>query len=645
MLTFYKMKIMGVPVGKTSAFPAMRDPIRSTIESRLGEEDGLFINYGMFDDSLPYTMQDDYDLSEKQELAFDAAVLENKYLRAEFVLSLGGRLWRLYDKQRKKELLTCNQEFLPCNLAIRNAWFAGGIEWNCGRRGHDANTCSSRFAAELTDPKYGQVLRIYDYSQDRKTPYQLDFMLPDDSRFLLIRVRIVNPSADVVPMYWWSNIACPITPGCRVVVPAMDTYLNKYDGGSHFITRIPMPFGEGFDHTYPENFKIVRDHFYNIPEESRKYEALFNNDGTGFIHMSTRRLQGRKLFVWGDTTGGKHWQQKLLSEGLEDYLELQAGLAKTQQECLPMPPTTAWEWLEACGGIDAKPEKIFGSWEQAVETVTELLDTLLPESEMDQILAETKQTIALRKGVLRHQGSPAAALEEMRSGKKLAPQLDFGSVSDDQSDWVDLLKNSRMDDQPPRFFIVDSAWKKLLDAAPETWKVHYHKALYYFRQKDWERALDHARSARSLRENSWTLHLQANVLLKSGKSVSEALSLLVQASERPEADAYLIKETMKLLAQNSAWEAILDLYGKLSSDDQKRPTNLFHRAAALFHTGYTAEAKAILLANGGLELPDAREGIIEITTLYQEILSSEGIPPDEQQIPLPLDYRTKLGVG
>lgn len=139
-LTFTKKQISGTPVGPASRFPALRDPIKSTIEARLDEDDGLFVNYGMFSDSLPYTMQDDYDLSQKQMLVFDSAILENDFLRAEFVLPLGGRLWSLFDKTAGRELLTANTEFRPCNLAIRNAWFAGGVEFNCGRRGHDVNT-------------------------------------------------------------------------------------------------------------------------------------------------------------------------------------------------------------------------------------------------------------------------------------------------------------------------------------------------------------------------------------------------------------------------------------------------------------------------------------------------------------------------
>ena len=640
-LRFCKKKLTGIPVGPESRFPALRDPIKSTIDSKLSDSDGLFINYGMFSDSLPYAMQDDYDLTPMQEMELDAAVLENEHLLAEFVLPLGGRLWRLYDKDRQTELLTNNQQFLPRNLAIRNAWFAGGVEWNCGRRGHDANTCSPRFAAELRDPEYGPVLRIYDYSRDRKTPYQMDFFLPAGSKFLFSRVRLANPNLDVVPMYWWSNIAVPMTPGSRVVVPARDTYVNKYDGGSHFIDRMPLPDGEGFDGTYPDRFTFVRDHFYRIPDDSRKFEALVKPDGTGFIHLSTRRMQGRKLFVWGTASGGVHWQKKLLSPGLCDYLELQGGIARTQQECLPMPPRTVWEWLEAYGAIETAPEKIFGDWPEATAAVTAWADAALPEKDMDAMLEATCDRLAKRPGEVRFRGLGFAALEERRAGKKLAPQLDFGEPGPEQSDWCQLLETGRLDDAPPSSYQVDPDWLDALKQAPESWKRDYHLAIMYIRQKDWERATEYAGNALRLQRNAWTLHLAGNVTLLSGGKLETALTFLRMAALSPEADAYLVKEVLKQFVSYEKYPETAALYEALPELHRRRPMAKLQYAAALAHTGRVDEAEKILVENGGLELPDAREGIVDITKLFFWIKEQQGVPADQAQMPEAIDYRTK----
>ena len=178
-----QLLLPGPALGAAGRFPAMRplDPLAFAVN--LGEDDGLFIGYGAFRDPLPYTMQDQYDGPGGIQV-FPTLELENRFLRAVFVPSLGGRLWSLYDKAAGRELLLSNRDFRPNNLAVRNAWVAGGIEYNIGRHGHDEQTCSPRFAALLDDTDGTPVVRIYDFDRDRLVPFQLDFYLPEDSRFL-----------------------------------------------------------------------------------------------------------------------------------------------------------------------------------------------------------------------------------------------------------------------------------------------------------------------------------------------------------------------------------------------------------------------------------------------------------------------------
>ena len=53
------------------------------------------------------------------------------------------------------------------------------------------------------------VLRMYEYERLRGVSFQMDFFLPDGSRVLFARMRLVNENAQTVPTYWWSNIAVP----------------------------------------------------------------------------------------------------------------------------------------------------------------------------------------------------------------------------------------------------------------------------------------------------------------------------------------------------------------------------------------------------------------------------------------------------
>ena len=76
-------------------------------------------------------------------------MLENEYLKATFLPEVGGRLISLFYKPLERELLHRNPVFQPANLAIRNAWFSGGIEWNIGQFGHTFTTCSPLFAGVI----------------------------------------------------------------------------------------------------------------------------------------------------------------------------------------------------------------------------------------------------------------------------------------------------------------------------------------------------------------------------------------------------------------------------------------------------------------------------------------------------------------
>src|SRR5262245_17487213 len=107
-----------------------------------GVPDNMLKNmaYGHVSNILPYTLQDRYSRV-RQPRDFRVAVLENETLRATFLLEFGGRLWSLVHKPSARELLDVNPVFQPANLAIRNAWFSGGVEWNIGITGHSPLTC------------------------------------------------------------------------------------------------------------------------------------------------------------------------------------------------------------------------------------------------------------------------------------------------------------------------------------------------------------------------------------------------------------------------------------------------------------------------------------------------------------------------
>ena len=364
--------------------------------------------YGHLPNILPYTMQDGYNRQRKPR-EFRVAVLENDILRATFLLELGGRLWSLYHKPTQRELLTVNPVFQPANLALRNAWFSGGVEWNIGTIGHTPFTCAPLFAARVEGPNGFPVLRMYEWERIRQTPYQIDVWLPDGSPILFVRVRIINPHDHQIPMYWWSNIAVPETEDTRVIVPSEKVYFFNYKG----LEIDPVPEHDGTDNSYPTRIGRACDFFFHIPENQRPWIAALDHNGQGLVQVSTNLLKGRKLFVWGMNAGGRKWQEFLSPNG-EPYIEIQAGLARTQLEHLPMPPGE-WSWLEAYGLLESNSNLVHGNdWAQAQQAVETSLAKLISQPDLE---AEFERSFAFADtppSEIWQRGSGWGALENLR---------------------------------------------------------------------------------------------------------------------------------------------------------------------------------------------------------------------------------------
>ena len=233
-------------------------------------------------------MQDTYS-RERVSTTFQAVVLENEHLRATFLPELGGRLVSLVHLPEERELLSRNPIFQPANLAIRNAWFSGGIEWNIGQYGHTFFTCSPVFAAEIRGPGGEPGLRLYEYERCKGLFWHIDFFLPTGSTELIAYARVVNCSRAETPFYWWTNVAVPETPGTRVLAPGKQVIYVDFSGpvAGHGWGELPhLPTLAG-DASYSTNFTYASEYFFQLEQAPLPWEAALDEHGQGFFEAST----------------------------------------------------------------------------------------------------------------------------------------------------------------------------------------------------------------------------------------------------------------------------------------------------------------------------------------------------------------------
>ena len=629
------------------------------VSPKLNEEEKRYLGKGMINTVLPYMIEDGYD-RDKKPRPVKIAVLENEFLRAEFLPDFGGRLWALYDKRTGRNALYTNSVLQPCNFAILNAWFSGGVEFNIGIKGHTPLTCAPMYCELVGD----DGLKFYEYERIRGVAYSISAYLPKNSETLYIRPRIENANDHAVYMYWWSNIAFPETEKTRVVVPAKTAVHCLYSENHYLVDKAEIPFDNGVDATYSMNLAASSDYFYQIPADKDKWIAAVDPDGNGLLHYSDKKLRARKLFLWGHKTGGRHWNE-FLSEKGQAYIEIQAGLATTQLEHLPMPAGDVWTWTEGYTPVCGADDKFYGDYDAAIERVEEIFKDKVARN----AAADFNELPLLNfdgEGKIVSLGSGFGALEnELRKlcGKNpISQTLDFTNDNDEKiAQWKQLLEKGYLpcpdENAKPLSYVVGKEWAELIKkslSVPEGnhWYAYNVLGISEYATGNVAEAKAAFEKSVSMKKTLWNTRNLAMIYLNELKDEKTGLKYMEEAFETPTAktDFSFLKEYAKVLTDlkiNGKWT---EIYYSLGEELKNTGRLKVYLAKDLLASDKPEAAAEILTPD--FILSDVKEGELALSALWKDIYlkiieKTEGLTGKaaeevyEKKYPLPysLDFR------
>jgi len=629
------------------------------------DQETRYIGYGYVEGCLPYTVQDDYDRIRRPQ-PFRVAVLENDLMKATFLLDFGGRLWSLVYKPQGRELLHVNPVFQPANMAIRNAWFSGGVEWNFCWIGHTPFTCSPLFAARCTDDAGRPFLRLWEWERVRQMPYQIDAYLDEKRPILFVRVRLANRDDRTVPIYWWSNIAMPERPDVRVIAPA-DAVYHHHD---HRLTTVPFPLRDGNDISYPTRGDHGGDRFFAIPKGEYPWVVWMDGEGNGFYHASSSRMIGRKLWVYSQSPGGRQWQDFLNTPG-HPYVELQGGLGRTQFECLPMGPRTEWEWVEAYGPLDADPKAMHDTnWVAARTAAGHAVNAAITFPQIEAELARSRAAAERAPAEILHRGSGWGALEVARRRKAAEESFLNGSLvfedqtlGDEQAPWMALLETGALPEsdpaEAPPSWMTQSQWFDILAASIQAgrsdhWLGWLHLGVMDFAagrfddaKRAWDRSIE-------LKPSAWAYRNLA-AMAASREDYAEAARLYPLAVKLAPDRVRLVAECGRAMlnaGQPAQWLKLLDSLGPQMRQDGH--IRLFEARAAV-ESDALDRAQALL--EEPFDLTNVREGETSGSRVWfdlhaKRIALAEGIAPEAvpeervaREFPPPVHLDFRMGGG
>ncbi|MGC4945495.1 DUF5107 domain-containing protein [Streptomyces sp. DT224] len=585
---------------------------------------------------LPVRLLDGYG-RERTPTDLDAIVIENEHLRVTVLPGLGGRIHSLVHKPSGRDLVYANPVLQPADFALNGAWFSGGIEWNIGATGHTTLSCAPVHAALVPAPDGGEMVRLWEWERLRDLPFQVDLWLPADSAFLHVGVRIRNPHEQPAPVYWWSNTAVPEDAGTRVIAPADEAWHFGYERA---LTRVPVPESGGTDRTYPLRGEYPADYFYEVPDGARRWIAALDEQGRGLVQTSTDLLRGRKLFLWGSGRGGRRWQEWLTEPGTGGYAEIQAGLARTQLEHVPLEPGGEFSWLESYGPLAADPSVVHGDdWAAArAETERRLADAL-PRADVDAAYTAWRAHADTEPGERLAGGSGWGALE-VRRGRYKLPGTPFGedTLGEEQAPWLELLDQGTFpgpDGTVPGPTLVSRHWRDMLETAPAEPHTEYHLGIAQWHADDraqavrsWERGLATAASRWPLLRCLAVAALVSGQRELAAEYYAEAFDGV--CAERRDSDgawtaatAALGREAIEALLAAGRTEAARTVWQGLPPEVRARGRFRLLEARLLIAEGRPDAAKAVF--DAGFEVADLREGA-EILEEVWHRLTDEPLP-------------------
>ncbi len=322
----------------------------------------------------PYTLQDEI-ASTPKDVTYPALVLENTYLRVTVLPDLGGRVYSVYDKISKREVFYKNPTVKFSPLAIRGAFFSGGVEFSFPVA--HAPTSASPVNWDMRENEDGSASIVVGGLEHMSgMRWTITLTLYPDRCALAQDVMLFNPSPLPGRYHYWTNASLVSEDDTEFIYPLRRVRSYEFAGSSSWpVARLDLigsqpglPGMEGVpmwpaDRMHdPIDFHLEKDMLAQVSIFGRDVDRDFfgawqHASNTGYAHYADAKdVAGMKLWSWGRSSVGIVNQSALTDDG-SLYAETQCGAMETQLDFDFLPPgvTRTWrEWwlpLREIGGL------------------------------------------------------------------------------------------------------------------------------------------------------------------------------------------------------------------------------------------------------------------------------------------------------
>jgi tetratricopeptide (TPR) repeat protein len=273
-------------------------------------------NMGLY----PYTILDWDSRAERPvPVQYESLVLENEYLRAEFLPELGGRIWSAYDKIAGREIFYHPTVIKPARYNQRGGWPVGNLELYGPFDAHMLTWPGEPWAWALKRHNDGSATVVLSHVDHFfRDKISLEVTLRPARAFLETTIRLENKNLIPNRYMLWINAGVAATEGSRFVYPMTRTI------GHDSSALDTWPIVNGVDLSWNRNNKNmlgvfgldIYDNFMSIYDYRSDYGTI----------CCKNRLMARGMKTWtfgSGLTALRHMAVYTDKDGL--YMETQSG--------------------------------------------------------------------------------------------------------------------------------------------------------------------------------------------------------------------------------------------------------------------------------------------------------------------------------
>jgi len=266
---------------------------------------------------------------EKEDRAYNAIFLENRYLKIMLLPELGGRVQMALDKTNGYHFIYYNRVIKPALVGLTGPWISGGIEFNWPQH-HRPSTFEPVHYRLQENADGSKTVWFSEIERMFRTKGLAGFTLHPDRAYLEINVQLYNRTDFPQTFLWWANPAVHVNDTYQSVFPP-DVYAVM-DHGKRDVSSFPIATGTYYKMDYSPGTDISRYKNIPVPTSYMAYHSDFDFVGcydeapqAGMLHVANHHVvPGKKQWTWGNGDFGQTWDRHLTDED-GPYIELMCG--------------------------------------------------------------------------------------------------------------------------------------------------------------------------------------------------------------------------------------------------------------------------------------------------------------------------------